>query len=179
MEIRKAEIETPIGRLTAFVGEQGLCRLAFEDDEEVEAGLERRFGPLTLKARRNPGDVAARLRAFFGGDLEALDAIEVDTGGTDFQRKVWRALRRVPVGRVISYGELARRVGRPSAVRAVGLANGANPVPIVIPCHRVIGADGRLTGYGGGLDRKAWLLRHEGATFREEAGALGQAALFS
>ncbi len=85
--------------------------------------------------------------------------------GTEFQRRVWGELREIPLGETISYGELARRLGTPGASRAVGLANGRNPVSIVVPCHRVIGADGRLTGYGGGLERKAWLLRHE-ATIR-------------
>ena len=85
----------------------------------------------------------------------------MDTGGTPFQRKVWSALRDIGVGRTASYSEVAKAVGSPSAVRAVGAANGANPIPIVIPCHRVIGADGSLCGYGGGLERKRWLLRHE------------------
>ncbi len=85
------------------------------------------------------------------------------TDGTDFQRAVWRELRRIPSGKTISYAELAKRIGRPKAVRAVGLANRSNPISIVVPCHRVIGSDGSLTGYGGGMERKDWLLRHEGA----------------
>jgi methylated-DNA-[protein]-cysteine S-methyltransferase len=93
--------------------------------------------------------------------MAALDAIEVDTGGTPFQQRVWQELRRIPAGSTRSYSEVARAIGRPSAVRAVAAANGANPVSIVIPCHRVIGADGSLTGYGGGLHRKRWLLAHE------------------
>jgi methylated-DNA-[protein]-cysteine S-methyltransferase len=107
--------------------------------------------------------VVERLRAYFGGDLRALDGIPVDPNGTSFQRDVWRMLQRIPMGRTWSYQELARAIGRPDAIRAVGAANGANPIPIVIPCHRVIGADGRLVGYGGGLDHKRWLLAHEGA----------------
>jgi methylated-DNA-[protein]-cysteine S-methyltransferase len=106
--------------------------------------------------------LADRLVAYFGGDLRALDPISVDPKGTRFQREVWRTLLRIPAGRTWSYAEVARAIGRPDAVRAVGAANGANPIPIVIPCHRVIGADGRLIGYGGGLDRKRWLLAHEG-----------------
>ena len=85
------------------------------------------------------------------------------TAGTPFQKTVWKTLRKIECGHTISYAELARRIGRPSAVRAVGLANGQNPVSVVVPCHRVIGSDGRLTGYGGGLPRKKWLLEHEGA----------------
>jgi methylated-DNA-[protein]-cysteine S-methyltransferase len=106
--------------------------------------------------------LADRLKAYFDGDFRALDRISVDPVGTPFQRDVWRALLRIPAGQTWSYAELARAVGRPDAVRAVGAANGANPIPIVIPCHRVIGTDGRLVGYGGGLERKRWLLEHEG-----------------
>jgi methylated-DNA-[protein]-cysteine S-methyltransferase len=101
------------------------------------------------------------MRAYFAGNLTAIDDLPVATGGTDFQRQVWRALRQIPCGETISYGELARRIDRPAAVRAVGLANGSNPISVVVPCHRVIGSDGSLTGYGGGIERKRWLLTHE------------------
>jgi methylated-DNA-[protein]-cysteine S-methyltransferase len=103
------------------------------------------------------------VRAYFEGELQALEDVRVESGATDFQRRVWSALREIPPGRTVSYAELARRIGSPTAVRAVAAANARNPVAIVIPCHRVIGADGGLTGYGGGLDRKRWLLEHEGA----------------
>jgi methylated-DNA-[protein]-cysteine S-methyltransferase len=103
------------------------------------------------------------LERYFAGDLAALDTVPVATNGSAFQRGVWRALRDIPAGTTISYAELARRVGKPSAFRAVGLANGSNPIGIVVPCHRVIGSDGSLTGYGGGIERKRWLLAHEGA----------------
>ena len=96
--------------------------------------------------------------------MDALTDLPVVTNGTDFQRTVWDALRRIPIGHTVSYGALALRIGRPKATRAVGLANGANPVPIIVPCHRVIGANGSLTGFGGGLDRKRWLLTHEART---------------
>ena len=112
-------------------------------------------------AGRAPGSVADALDAFFSGSLDALDEIEVHTGGTEFQRSVWAALREIPSGKTTSYGRLAQNIGRPGACRAVGLANGANPIGIVVPCHRVIGADGTLTGYGGGIERKRWLLEHE------------------
>jgi methylated-DNA-[protein]-cysteine S-methyltransferase len=102
------------------------------------------------------------LEAYLAGDLEALEPLAVRTGGTPFQREVWAALRTIPAGETRSYGELAARLSRPGAMRAVGMANGANPISIVVPCHRVIGADGSLTGYGGGLPRKRWLLEHEG-----------------
>jgi methylated-DNA-[protein]-cysteine S-methyltransferase len=105
--------------------------------------------------------VVERLQAFFSGDISAIAGIPVETGGTTFQRDVWAALRQIPAGETWSYGQLARHIGRPAAVRAVGAANGANPIGVVVPCHRVIGANGSLTGYGGGIDRKEWLLNHE------------------
>jgi methylated-DNA-[protein]-cysteine S-methyltransferase len=106
-------------------------------------------------------DVLAQLRAYFAGELRDFD-VALELAGTAFQREVWQALREIPYGETISYGELAARVGRPGASRAVGLANGRNPIAIIVPCHRVIGADGSLTGFGGGLARKRWLLEHEG-----------------
>ena len=107
--------------------------------------------------------MVTRLERYFAGDLGALASVRVDPGGTVFQRRVWSALRQLPPGRTASYGDLARAVGAAGAARAVGAANGSNPVAIVIPCHRVIGADGGLTGYAGGVERKQWLLRHEGS----------------
>jgi methylated-DNA-[protein]-cysteine S-methyltransferase len=103
------------------------------------------------------------LDRYFDGDMAAFEGIETAPRGTAFQERVWDALQTVPAGRTVSYADIAQRIGQPAAVRAVGLANGRNPVPIVIPCHRIIGRDGSLTGFGGGLERKAWLLRHEGA----------------
>ena len=102
----------------------------------------------------------AQLAAYFEGELQDFD-LPLAAQGTEFQQRVWKALREIPYGVTISYGELARRIGQPQAARAVGLANGQNPIAIVVPCHRVIGADGSLTGYGGGLARKRWLLAHE------------------
>lgn len=124
------------------------------------------------------GALRARLEAYFAGDLDALSAIEVrPASGTAFQRRVWEELRRIPAGETISYAELARRIGRPSAVRAVGAANGRNPIALVVPCHRVIGKDGSLTGYAGGLERKRWLLEHEGARARQTIDPAAQAVL--
>ena len=128
--------------------------------------LARHYGPVTPKADRAPEHLREALAAYFGGDLASIDTIEVATGGTAFQRTVWAALRDIPAGRTESYGQLAARIGLPKAVRAVGLANGANPVGLIVPCHRVIGANGSLTGYGGGIERKRWLLNHEGAAFK-------------
>jgi methylated-DNA-[protein]-cysteine S-methyltransferase len=110
--------------------------------------------------------VVSRLGDYFAGDLDALADIPVNPGGTPFQRSVWSALRRVAPGQTVAYRDLARAIGAPAAVRAVGAANGANPIAIVIPCHRAIGADGSLTGYAGGLERKRWLLAHEGQQLR-------------
>ena len=110
-----------------------------------------------------PDEIRGALAAYFEGELSSIEALPVATGGTDFQRSVWAALRAIPAGETRSYSALATSVGRPAAVRAVGLANGANPIGIVVPCHRVIGKDASLTGYGGGLERKRWLLAHEGA----------------
>ena len=118
--------------------------------------------PPALRGR--PRRSEFRLRAYFAGDLRATEALAVETGGTPFQQDVWSELRRIAPGSTLTYGELAVRLGRgPAASRAVGLANSLNPVAIVVPCHRVIGANAGLTGYAGGLDKKAWLLRHEGA----------------
>ena len=119
------------------------------------------YGDVTLSPGAAPRAVQLALDAYFAGDISALDGVPATTAGTDFQRQVWAALRDIGPGQTLSYGELADRIGRPKASRAVGAANGANPVALIVPCHRVIGATGGLTGFGGGLDRKQWLLDHE------------------
>jgi O-6-methylguanine DNA methyltransferase len=119
------------------------------------------IGPITKSACCGSCDGTMAIHRYFAGDLGAIDKISVETAGTSFQRSVWKELRNIPTGSAISYGQLAEQIARPRAVRAVGLANGSNPIGIVVPCHRVIGADGSLTGYGGGLERKKWLLDHE------------------
>jgi methylated-DNA-[protein]-cysteine S-methyltransferase len=157
-------VASPVGPLA--VAERGgrICLVHFGGvDDSVAAALERWY-PGEPRARRKTPVGAAVLHRYFAGDLAALDDASVEMNGTPFQKDVWAALRRIPAGTTISYGELAKRIGRRAAIRAVGTANGANPVAIVVPCHRVIGADGTLTGYGGGLDRKRWLLAHEGVT---------------
>lgn len=167
-----ATLASPLGPLALAVGPNGLVALDLEgDDKGMVRRLERRFGTLSLTISGDPGGVVATLRRYFAGQLEALDEVAVDPGGTPFQNQVWLALRRIRAGETWSYARLAAEVERPSAVRAVGAANGANPVPLVLPCHRVIGSDGRLVGYGGGLDRKEWLLRHERARFTVERQA--------
>jgi O-6-methylguanine DNA methyltransferase len=166
MHLETAEVEMDLGTWSLAASPHGLCLLHFEADwDYVGTVLSRRFGPVSLAEGKDPCGAVSALRAYFTGDLKAIDRLPVDTGGTEFQQAVWSALRRIPVGRTTCYSDLASSIGRPSAVRAVGTANGANPVAVVVPCHRVIGKDGGLIGYGGGLERKAWLLRHEGAMF--------------
>ena len=127
--------------------------------------LVRYYGAQRIALRKIEGPTAAAqaVEAYFQGDLSAIDKLATQAEGTAFQSQVWEALRRIPAGQIMSYGALAREIGRPGASRAVGLANGANPIAIVVPCHRVIGADASLTGYGGGIERKRWLLDHERA----------------
>ena len=171
--IELGEISSPIGDVRIAVAGGRLCALAFADRwQRAGASLERRFGHVDLASGRATAPVLSRLRDYFVGDLAALDAIDVDVAGTSFQLAVWTALRRVPAGTTTTYTALARAIGAPAAVRAVGMANGANPVLLVVPCHRAIGSDGSLTGYGGGLERKRWLLEHERAQLAPGASLL-------
>jgi methylated-DNA-[protein]-cysteine S-methyltransferase len=152
---------TPIGVLALVVDERGaLCVAGFTSEH---GRMERALGDESLLERSNPAGVTDAFSAYFDGDLSALGALSVSLRGTEFQRSVWAALREIPCGTTWSYRDLAVRIGKPTAVRAVGLANGANPVAVAVPCHRVIGANGSLTGYGAGIARKRWLLEHEGA----------------
>jgi len=164
VELFADTVDSPIGPLTLVTDARTVCALEFADVEErLTAQLARRFGRFTLRRWRDPLGVRGKLAAYFAGDLRAIDAIAVNPGGTSFQQAVWRALRKIPPGKTSSYGRLAARLGRPTAPRAVGHANALNPVAIIIPCHRLIGSDADLTGYAGGVERKRWLLRHEGA----------------
>lgn len=164
---REAVVGSPVGLLRIVGSEDAVARIDF-------------FGPGASRGeslRGLPGPIAAaaeQLGAYFAGRLRVFD-LPLAPAGTQFQRDVWSALLAIPFGATATYGELARRIGRPDAVRAVGTANGANPIPIVIPCHRVVGADGSLTGYGGGLDVKRQLLALEGVVVDAER----QRALFS
>ena len=171
-DFRTGRLDSPAGVILLVWDEAGALRaLDFADYEaRMHRLLRRQYGgEVRLSPGTPPRALVEALQAYFAGDLTAPDALTVQTGGTDFQRQVWAMLRRIPAGATWSYGDLARAIGRPKAVRAVGLANGANPVAIVTPCHRVIGSDGSLTGYGGGLDRKRWLLAHEGVQGFEAA----------
>ena len=151
MQSSDVHVATPIGRLGLVASERGLSRILWPG--EPGAGGE---GAMLAEA-------AEQLREYFAGKRKAFD-VPLDLHGTEFQRRAWLALAEIPYGETRSYGEQARRLGAPRAARAVGAANGANPLPIVLPCHRLVGADGSLTGFGGGLDVKRWLLQHESAT---------------
>jgi len=158
-------LETPIGELLIVADQTGDLRAVDWHDYEprMEQLLRRHYGKggFRLTAAHNPNGLSTALSRYFTGDLSAIESIRVQTAGTPFQRAVWAALREIPNGTTVSYAELAGQIARPTAVRAVGLANGSNPIGIVVPCHRVIGSDGSLTGYGGGIERKRWLLEHE------------------
>ena len=158
------EFESPIGRILFASGAGGICALDFaEYEKRMDALLTRRFGSYSFKRSSDPLNLKARLRSYFDGDLQAFETESVNSKGSAFQEQVWKALRTIPAGATWTYGQLAAKLSRPSAARAVGHANSLNPVGIIVPCHLVIGASSALTGYAGGLERKQWLLRHEGA----------------
>lgn len=157
-------IGAPVGEVLLVTDGEGAVRaLDFADHEaRLLRLLGRHCSGFALVEGRAPDAVRRAVEAYFAGDVRALDGVTVKTGGTGFQRTVWAALRAIPAGETRSYGQLAAAIGSPKAVRAAGLANGQNPVAVIVPCHRVIGANGTLTGYAGGLERKRWLLKHEG-----------------
>jgi O-6-methylguanine DNA methyltransferase len=177
MSLARIRLDSPVGPLLAIASEHGLCGLPFLDprDEDGDvarfaARLRKWFGgtdasplPVVVDEARHPVLVQTRgwLEDYFAGICDRRQMPQLDLRGGAFEQAVWRALLEIPIGTTTSYGEVAKRIGSPGAARAVGLANGANPLPIIVPCHRVIGASGALTGYGGGLPRKTWLLDHE------------------
>lgn len=160
-------LATPLGPMLLVTDEAGNARAAEWEDcqSRMLAPLRRQYGiDFTQLGRRTvPSAVRRALEAYFEGRLDAINGVRAQAGGTPFQREVWAALRDIPTGHTITYATLASLLGRPKAVRAVGTANGSNPISVIVPCHRVVGADGSLTGYGGGIERKRWLLAHEGA----------------
>jgi methylated-DNA-[protein]-cysteine S-methyltransferase len=161
-------VRTPIGTLLVVTDENGRLRAAEFQDHEDRMRRSLRLGAGTqdsaaMRKGRAPTAVRDRIEAYFDGRLNAIDDIETATLGTAFQEKVWRALRTIAPGKTMTYGALARRIGEDKAIRAVGAANGANPIGVIVPCHRLIGANGSLIRYGGGIERKRWLLQHEGA----------------
>jgi methylated-DNA-[protein]-cysteine S-methyltransferase len=171
-------LATPIGEALIVTDDAGILR-AF-DWADRYSGMQRllrlHYGSVVLEPGAAPKTIQRLLRRYFDGDVGCLPAIKWRTGGTPFQRAVWEALTTIPAGETLTYGALAAKLGYPRSVRAVGLANGANPISVVVPCHRVIGSDGTLTGYGGGLERKRWLLKHEGAAFRDHSHRYAQVA---
>jgi methylated-DNA-[protein]-cysteine S-methyltransferase len=176
--LRLDRMPTPIGEALIVTDAAG-CLRAF-DWADRYAGMARllrlHYGSVEPEPGAAPDAIKRRLRRYFDGDVACLAGIEWRTAGTPFQRSVWRGLTTIPPGQTMSYGSLAAKLGCPKAVRAVGMANGSNPISVVVPCHRVIGADGSLTGYGGGIDRKRWLLNHENAAFRDSVVSESRAA---
>jgi len=157
------EFESPIGKVVFAAIEEGICALGFDGYEKRWDGfLERRFGPIEFRRQSDPHRLKHVLRKYFDGDMQIFDSVDITLGGSPFQQRVWKELRKIPAGQTRTYGNLAKKLGKPEAARAVGHANAVNPVSLIVPCHRVIGTTS-LTGYGGGLERKRWLLQHEGA----------------
>jgi O-6-methylguanine DNA methyltransferase len=164
MKIQVSQFKTRLGAVVVFARDGAVCALGFAGQRAtLMRALKRRFRSLELERVSDAAGAARALRAYFAGDLQAAAAVPLDLDGTAFQRRVWRALRGIPAGRTTTYAALARGIGRPSAVRATARANATNPACILVPCHRVIGSDGALHGYAGGLARKRRLLEHEGA----------------
>jgi len=166
-------LATPVGTALIVTDETGVLRAFNWTDYEaaMRAWIGKHYPKAKLVEGRSPAAVRQAFEAYFAGDAGALERVPWQASGTAFQLKVWETLCTIPAGETLSYAGLADRIGRPTAVRAVGLANGANPVAVVVPCHRVIGTNGSLTGYGGGLPRKRWLLELEGAGFKDSLAA--------
>jgi methylated-DNA-[protein]-cysteine S-methyltransferase len=160
------KITTPLGPLWILCDEQFRLRAVeweeYSDRMVQLLGVHYRVEGYQRVSGTNPGGLSDRLHDYFDGDLGVIETLPTATAGTEFQREVWKTLRTIPCGQVMHYGQLAEQLGRAGAARAVGAANGSNPVSIVVPCHRVIGRNGTMTGYAGGVSRKEWLLRHEG-----------------
>lgn len=161
------EFDSPVGRILLVTSWKDGAVHALDYagyEERLHRLLRRHWGEgVALRQHESASEARNRIESYFAGDPAAVEDLRVETAGTGFQREVWQALRAIPCGATWTYGQLAEHIGRPRAVRAVGLANSQNPVAIIVPCHRVVGANASLTGYAGGLERKAWLLRHEGA----------------
>lgn len=168
-----SRLTTPIGTALLVTDEAGLLRAFNWTDYEpqMRAWLAKHYPAAPLSEGPAPVALRRSFEAYFAGETGALEAVPWRASGTGFQLGVWQALCAIPPGETLSYAGLAERIGKPTAMRAVGLANGANPLALVVPCHRVIGSKGALTGYGGGLHRKRWLLAHEGASFKDQLAA--------
>ena len=170
MDLYQHELESPVGIVYVISDGTNLRAVDFSGYEpRMHRLLARHYDRYVIHAARQASDDCTHLKDYFAGDLHAIDNLAVATNGTEFQRAIWAALRTIPAGTTVSYASIADQVGRPKACRAVGLANGSNPIAIVVPCHRVIGTNHNLTGYGGGIERKQWLLKHEGAVVAEQS----------
>jgi methylated-DNA-[protein]-cysteine S-methyltransferase len=164
------EIESSIGVIMLVTDESSVRAIDFADfRERMDRLLTRHYGAYQMHAVRKRSEARVRLESYLAGDLAAIETIRVQTNGSEFQKKVWSALRTIPVGTTTTYGAIAKQVGNANSSRAVGLANGSNPISIVVPCHRVVGANTKLTGYAGGLVRKEWLLQHERGNTKERS----------
>jgi methylated-DNA-[protein]-cysteine S-methyltransferase len=178
MILSRAILATPIGDMLALDAGDGLCALEFTAPERrlprLDARLRRWFPPHEIADRDTPTIARTRawLDAYFAGETADTGDLRLDMRGAAFEKRVWMALRAIPAGETMSYGAIAKALGSAGAPRAVGAANGANPIAIIVPCHRVIGSSGSLIGYGGGLERKIWLLDHERRWRREPQAAL-------
>jgi len=166
MQLYSSKIPTPLGPMLALATDEALCALEFSSTgrmTRLDARLDRWFAPFQIEKKSNAiiERAAAWLEKYFDGSDATVNGLPLDMRGAAFERRVWKALLEIPPGATSTYGAIARQLGSIGASRAVGLANGANPVAIIVPCHRVIGSNGTLTGYGGGLDKKQWLLNHE------------------
>ncbi|MBD1918370.1 methylated-DNA--[protein]-cysteine S-methyltransferase [Phormidium sp. FACHB-322] len=171
-------LPSAIGDIVLVSDGVSLCALDFAGYEtRLLTLLNKRFTAVTLKPCTNPQGFSDRLRAYLAGDLHSFDSVPVNPGGTAFQQQVWLALRQIPAGTVTTYGELAAKLGKPTAYRAVGMTNSLNPVAIALPCHRVVGTNGQLIGYAGGLERKQWLLHHEGVDLANRGSTQQELAL--
>ena len=163
MELLIDKFDSALGKILLVSDGERLCALDYADYEDRMLTLLRRHYPIfQLRETIDPQGFSSVISTYLAGDITCINRIPINTGGTAFQRQVWSALRAIPPGTILTYGELAVKLGKPTAYRAVGMTNALNPIAIVVPCHRLVGADGALTGYAGGLERKRWLLQHEG-----------------
>ncbi|NJK39678.1 MAG: methylated-DNA--[protein]-cysteine S-methyltransferase [Oscillatoriales cyanobacterium RM2_1_1] len=164
MQLFMDRIDSELSQILIISDGEQLCSLDFADYESrMMTLLQKRYANFELLEVKNPQGFSQKIQQYFRGDWRALDNIPVNPGGTPFQQTVWSALRQIPPGITLSYQQLAVKIGKPTAARAVGMANAQNPIAIVIPCHRVIAANTKLAGYAGGIERKRWLLNHEAA----------------
>ena len=163
MELFIDRFGSALGKILLVSDGERLCALDYADYENRMLRLLRRhYSNFQLREATDPQGFSSLIRAYLAGDMDCINHIPVNTGGTTFQQQVWSALRKIPPGTVLTYGELAMKLQKPTAYRAVGMTNALNPIAIVVPCHRLVGTNGALTGYAGGLERKRWLLQHEG-----------------